>query len=363
MEQGWSTPLEDALRAQLLDTLFHRSPDGIVITDAQERILDVNRAWEDLTGYRRDEVVGLTPRLLKSGKTEPRVYQAMWEALRSRGCWQGTFIDRRKSGEEFYAFFSTVRLGDADRPRLYVGFMRDVTEMVRAGEELSRRLREVRATQRVTVRTLAVVAEHRDPDIAGHLDRVCAFSLLLADALQQMGNWDAPVSDAFREALGPASLLHDTGKVGIPEGILWKPAPLHPTERALMELHTVIGAELLRQADEALQAELGLGGTFLSMAVDVALGHHEWWDGSGYPHRRRGREIPPAARIVALADVYDALTSRRSYREPWSLEEAARLIQERAGSQFDPAVVEAFRRVRGEFEATKRSGRPPARCP
>lgn len=356
-----------SLHAQAFPEVFRRSPDGVVITDAQVRIVDVNPAYERMTGYGRDELLGQNPRLLKSGKTPPAVYQEMWAALRTLGTWQGTFINRRKSGDEFHAFFSTVVIGSPQAPAGYIGFMRDITPMVREREELARRVVELRRTQQVTVRTLAMLAEHRDPTVAGHLERVRRYSLRLAEILRDRPGWNALVDEAFLEGLATASLLHDVGKVGIPEGILFKPATLNAAERAVVELHPVIGAEILQRADETLRRELGLSQTFLSMAVEVVMHHHERWDGSGYPGRLKGRAIPAAARIVALADVYDALTTRRVWRDAVDPREAADFIRARAGSHFDPEVVAAFDRVAASFDPVARGARascgPPGRPP
>lgn len=330
--------------------VYRRSPDGVVITDSAPIIVDVNPAYERISGYSREELLGQNPRILRSGKTPAAVYREMWETLRAKGAWQGTFINRRKGGQEYYAFFSTVALGDPARPLGYVGFMRDITPMVEGERELARRLEELRRTQRVTVHALALVAEHRDPGVVGHLRRVWSYSLLLAEALREEP-WDTRVDDAFIEGLGYASLLHDLGKVGIPEGILFKPGPLNPLERALVELHPLIGADILRKAEEELRAEIELPETFLTMATQVALYHHERWDGTGYPERLKGTAIPPAARIVALADVYDALTTRRVYKDPVSLQEAGRLVRAQAGAHFDPRVVAAFERREKAFHA------------
>ncbi|MEW6046114.1 MAG: HD domain-containing phosphohydrolase [Bacillota bacterium] len=327
---------------ELFQMLFRQSPDGVVITDATLRILEVNPAYERISGYSRAELLGQNPRILKSGRTPPGVYREMWESLETKGSWQGTFINRRKDGEVFYAFFSTMRLGDPTSPAGYIGFMRDITPLLRGEEELRRRVAELRATQRITVRTLASLAEHRDPGIEGHLDRVSHYSVLLARALQEAAEWDVPVDDPFIDTLSTASLLHDIGKVSIPEGILFKPAPLNHAERAVVELHPLIGAEILRQADERLKSELGLSQTFLTTAIEVALHHHERWDGSGYPSHLQGPTIPPSARIVALADTYDALTTRRVYRDALPVERAADVIRAGSGTQFDPRVVAAF---------------------
>jgi putative two-component system response regulator len=134
-----------------------------------------------------------------------------------------------------------------------------------------------------------------------------------------------------------ASSLHDIGKVGIPDSILLKPGPLSPDERQTMETHTTLGSDCLA----AIRMNLGED-DFLAMAQQIADSHHENWDGSGYPHGIQGNQIPLAARIVALADVYDALTSTRPYKSPLDHVEARDWIVARYAQQFDPAVVEAF---------------------
>lgn len=346
---GMATPAASA--NELFQVLFRQSPDGVVITDSTPRILEVNPAYEHISGYKRHELIGRNPNILRSGLTPVRVYQAMWAALRHQGSWQGTLINRRKDGELFYASFSIVRVGSVSHPQGYIGFMRDITPLVRGEEELRRRVAELRSTPQLTVRILARLAEYRDPGIDGHLDRVSHYSLLLAKTLQRHQDWDTAIDEAFLDSLHIASLLHDIGKVGIPEGILLKPAPLSPVERAVVELHPVVGAELLQRADERLRSELGLSRTFLTMAVEVALYHHERWDGTGYPKGLRGPDIPAAARIVALADVYDALTTRRVYRDPLPPRQAAEIIRAGAGTQFDPRVVAAFAQQLEAFEA------------
>jgi HD-GYP domain-containing protein (c-di-GMP phosphodiesterase class II) len=136
--------------------------------------------------------------------------------------------------------------------------------------------------------------------------------------------------------------MHDIGKVGLGDDILRKPGPLTEAERREMERHPAIGAEVLRRCEAQVNA---LGFSIFGMAIDIAEGHHERFDGTGYPARRSGRAIPLAARIVAVADVFDALTSRRPYKEAWPVERALALMDSQSGKHFDPDVLAAFRRA------------------
>ena len=150
----------------------------------------------------------------------------------------------------------------------------------------------------------------------------------------------------FVGMLARAAALHDIGKVGVPDAILLKPGKLTPEEFDTIKTHTTIGHETLQQVLDGYP-----GNEMLRIGAQVARWHHEKWDGSGYPDRLAGTAIPLAARLVAVADVYDALRSRRPYKEPFSHEDAARIIREGRGRHFDPALVDAFVEQEGEFEA------------
>jgi putative two-component system response regulator len=156
------------------------------------------------------------------------------------------------------------------------------------------------------------------------------------------------VDDAFIEHLFKSSPLHDIGKVGLDDAILRKPSPLTPLELAAMRTHTTIGGNTLRRVIERHQ-----GHTFLLMGMEIAYSHHERWDGKGYPAGLAGRRIPLSARIVALADAYDAITSQRPYKEAYSHEEAIRRITVDRGLHFDPVLVDAFLECHEDFQAIK----------
>ena len=190
------------------------------------------------------------------------------------------------------------------------------------------------------VEGLAKLAESRDPETGGHLVRMSLYSALVAEELAaQPGHGISPayIREVFRFAP-----MHDIGKVGIRDDILLKPGRLDPAERAEMEHHPVIGGQVLVRCEEQMNR---LGHSIFKVGIEIATGHHEKFDGSGYPLGLQGAAIPLSARIIAVADVFDALTSKRPYKEAWPLDKALATIRQDAGSHFDPEVVAAFDRA------------------
>lgn len=192
--------------------------------------------------------------------------------------------------------------------------------------------------------TLARLAESRDNDTGKHLDRVTHYCLLLAEHLRRTDRYRDIITDEFLNDLKRAVPLHDIGKVAIPDQILQKPGRLTPEEMTTMRTHAEIGARTIRS-----MIERAPGARFLEMAEQIAFGHHEWFDGSGYPLGLRGDRIPLAARIASLADVYDALTTRRVYKGSMTHNEAFATILASSGRQFDPDVVDAFQAKADRF--------------
>ena len=209
----------------------------------------------------------------------------------------------------------------------------------------SRALEAVRRNTKATVVAMANFAEHRDTDTGVHVLRVARLVRQTARQLKRAKQFPDIVDEAFIEHVGTASILHDVGKIATPDRILLKSGPLTEEERATMKLHAGTGSRLLKQA------HLTMGeSAYLQIGAEIALTHHEWFDGSGYPSGLAGADIPLAGRICAIADVFDALTSRRPYKEPWSTEQAMALICKQSGTQFDPVAVNAFVEVIRERE-------------
>jgi len=213
--------------------------------------------------------------------------------------------------------------------------------------EVQRRTRIISAIQDVTVFAMASLAETRDNETGNHLRRTQHYVRCLAQALQHHPRFEQVLTHENIELLFKSAPLHDIGKVGIPDHILLKPGKLTPEEFEVMKTHTTLGFEALVRAEEALGERLD----FLAFAKQIALSHQEKWDGSGYPHGLSGDDIPVAARLMALADVYDALISQRVYKPPFDHLEAVRIITAGRGSHFDPDMVDAFLRVQDDFNA------------
>lgn len=211
-------------------------------------------------------------------------------------------------------------------------------------EIVQQRTEEIVATQDVAIFALAKLAESRDPETGDHLERMRRYSQILAEELALAGPYTDQIDSQFVANLFCSSPLHDVGKTGIPDGILLKPGRLTRAEFEVMKQHAPLGADTLAEA-----ARHSRSGTFLTMAVDIARHHHERFDGRGYPDGLEGHAIPLPARIVALADVFDALTSRRVYKPAYDPEIATRMILEERGRHFDPAIVEAFESRHADF--------------
>lgn len=189
---------------------------------------------------------------------------------------------------------------------------------------------------------LAKLAESRDPETGDHLLRMARYSALIAEALGRTERYRELINPAYVRDILRFAPMHDIGKVGIADGILLKPGRLDAEEFAVMRRHPLIGGEVLRRC-EAQVNELGY--RVFTVAIEIAEGHHEKFDGSGYPRGLAGEEIPLAARIIAVADVFDALTSRRPYKEAWPVAQALETLRRDSGRHFDPQVVAAFERV------------------
>jgi putative two-component system response regulator len=213
--------------------------------------------------------------------------------------------------------------------------------------EVRRRMLQVTQVQDATVLALATLAEARDPDIGQHVQRTQLYVRLLARQLARIPGFSGVLDDTTVDDLYKAAALHDIGKVGIPDRILRKPGQLDAEEYAIMQTHTTLGRDALLAAERMVDTP----SRFLRMAREIAHWHQEKWDGSGYPDGLAGDQIPLGARVMAVADVYDALMSRRRYKPRWVREAAREEIVRGRGRHFDPAVVEAFLRAEPEMAA------------
>ena len=224
-------------------------------------------------------------------------------------------------------------------------FLRDQNQFLETEVEL--RTREIVALQDVTIHTMASLAETRDSETGNHIRRTAHYVKTLAEKLREHPRFSAFLTDKTIELLFKSAPLHDIGKVGIPDRILLKPGRFEPHEMEIMKTHTTLG----RDAILAAERELGIEVDFLKYAKEIAYGHQEKWDGSGYPEGLAGDAIPISARLMAVADVYDALISRRVYKEGMSHDAAVAIISAGRGQHFDPDMVDAFMALQTDFIA------------
>ena len=216
-------------------------------------------------------------------------------------------------------------------------------------EQVQLQVRELSEAQLSTIFAMSKLAESRDPETGEHLERMREYCKVLSEQMSRMPRYRSIIDRDFVDNIYAASPLHDIGKVGVDDRVLMKPGKLTPDEWLMMKRHPVIGAETLREVDRTHP-----GNNFIRTGIDIAEGHHEKWDGSGYPNGLRGEEIPLVARILALGDVYDALTSKRCYKEAFSHQKSRTIIFEGRGSHFDPDVVAAFMETEEEFQRIRR---------
>jgi putative two-component system response regulator len=224
-------------------------------------------------------------------------------------------------------------------------FLRNQNEVLE--QKVQERTREISIIQDVTIAAMASLAETRDNETGNHIRRTQHYVKALALRLREHSRFADILSPEAIEMMYKSAPLHDIGKVGIPDHILLKPGRLTEEEFEIMKRHTTLGRDAIEAAEEGLDLEV----SFLRFAKEIAYAHQEKWDGSGYPLGIGGDDIPVSARLMAVADVYDALISRRVYKEPMVHEAAVAIIEHSAGSHFDPDMVAAFLDISEEFAA------------
>jgi putative two-component system response regulator len=225
-------------------------------------------------------------------------------------------------------------------------FLRDQNQFLET--EVQKRTAEVMAIQDVTIHAMASLAETRDNETGNHIRRTQHYIKILAEKLRHHPRFAYFLDDEKTlNMLFKSAPLHDIGKVGIPDRILLKPGRFEPEEFEIMKTHTTLGRDAIQHAEE----QLGIEMPFLTMAKEIAYGHQEKWDGSGYPQGLAGDDIPISARLMAIADVYDALISRRVYKEGMPHEKAVEIILQGKAQHFDPDMVDAFMELQEDFRS------------
>ncbi len=322
---------------------------SIILTDTNGVIKFWNVGAENIYGYKEHEMLGKHIVELFPDKEQGFETLSAWNRTiqKEKRTIQQNVTRRSKEGKELTIFSTMSPVIDSSgiiKGILSLG--QDVTEQFRLHQDLLRSYEKIRKIQGAFIFALAHLAESRDSETALHLKRIQAYCKLLCKQLIAEGKHKDILTEDFVENLMYGAILHDIGKVGLPDDILFNVEKFTKSQFETMKQHTIIGGEALEQAAREAGDDTG----YLAIGKEVALYHHEHWDGKGYPFGLKDGDIPLSARIVAVADVYDALTTQRRYKNAFSHQEACELIIQARGRQFDPVVVDAFLQVEGEFQ-------------
>jgi putative two-component system response regulator len=299
-------------------------PPSVILLDINDAGID---GFEVLRKVKEGESTRTVPVIVMSTCTEVEKRQ------KALGMGADDFLTKPVDEIELQTRVSSLLKVKAYNDRM-LNYQQDLEkEVFRRTQEMTKSFEKIKIASLDTVYRLSRAAEYKDEDTGAHVQRMSHYTSAIARSIG--------LSDKFIENILWAAPMHDIGKIGIPDRILLKPGKFEDAEWAIMKTHTTIGAEILKDSDS----------DFIKLAGEIALTHHEKWNGSGYPNGIKGEEIPLAGRIVALADVFDALTSERPYKAPFPLEKAFAIIREGQGSHFDTKVVDAFFAVENEIIA------------
>jgi len=308
-----------------LSGILDSTAEAVISVDESQHIILFNKGAEETFGYRQNEILGQPLDVLLPVTCRPTHHSNVTHFAKSpeRARYMGDRHEiegRRKNGETFPAEASISKL-ELNGKKTFTAVLRDISERKKAENKLVNSFTE-------SIYTLMRAAEYRDDETGAHVRRISHYTKALAEALG--------MDDDFCKDIFYASAMHDIGKIGIPDDILLKPGGFTPEEWEIMKTHTIIGGSIMR----------GNSSPYLQLGEQIALSHHERWDGGGYPNGIKGDAIPLAARIMQLADVYDALRSKRPYKKAFDHEKSLEIITKGDGrtdpSHFDPAVLAAF---------------------
>ncbi|MFO7707161.1 MAG: PAS domain S-box protein [Desulfobacterales bacterium] len=345
---------EQALREseEKYRSILESIEEGYYEVDLQGRFSFVNDATSRILGVPKQELLGMSIRQFLPEGSDEKLFGTL------RGCLQSgrpvKAFDCEMRQHESVLFIEASAALRRDKGAEAVGFrgmLRDRTEKKKLEMDLLESYRKLQNARAATILGLAKLAEYRDEGTGTHLERIREYARQLAAEMARRAGAGGGIDQRYIDDIYQSSILHDIGKVGIPDAVLLKPGELTAQEFEVIKCHTRFGGDALAAIESQIE-----GRSFLQIGKEIAYHHHEKWDGSGYPGGLKGREIPLAARIVAVADVYDALTSKRFYKEAFSHEKAKQIISELGGSHFDPEVVDAFLRLEAEFDRIREEG-------
>lgn len=335
---------------QIYQDIFLGKQDGLLILDSKGIIVKVNPGFREMSGLPDGELINRPISDLNLILTPPVDFPEIRQAIEERGQWKEECRMVRPEGNARIVTVSCSPIHDEQgKTFAYLMTVNDVTRLRQVESALIQSLQRTTAAQEAVIFGLARLAEIRDKDTGFHLERIRNYSQVLAEALKKHPRFRDQVTPQFIELLYRTAPLHDIGKVGIPDSILLKRGRLTPREFEIMKSHTLIGYKTLHSIREQFGPM-----DFLDMGIEITYCHHERYDGKGYPRGLKGDAIPLSAQIVAVADVYDALTSRRVYKEPFPHEVSVNTMKLEQGQHFHPELFDVFLSVSDEFDRIRK---------
>jgi PAS domain S-box-containing protein len=309
-------------------------------TDIDGIITYVNDAFCEITGYKRDELIGKNHNIIRHEDNPDSVYKVLWNTISNKKIWKGILKNKKKDGSAYFVDSTIMPIvNSAGEIEEYIGMRHDITQLELYKQDIEKELNsaniELIETQKEIVQVIGTIAEAKSKETGLHVKRVAKYSYMIAKLYG--------LSEEEATLIKQASPLHDIGKVAIPEDILHKPGKLTDEEFAYMKKHAEFGYEMLKDSNRDI----------LKVAATIAHQHHEKWDGSGYPNALVGDDIHIHGRITAIADVFDALGHDRVYKKAWPIDDVFDFIKNGSGTHFDPTLVDIFLDHKEQFLSIK----------
>jgi PAS domain S-box-containing protein len=334
---------------KIYQDIFESTEDGLVITDVDGIIVRVNKGFEQITGMTSVQLLQQPLSILENGLLPDLKSNEIYTHLRKENTFLGEYVGKRGLNETWYTSVSFSTIRDENKKNFaFAAIFKDVTPYRKVEQELIHSLRNTNLAQEAIIFGLASLAEHRDNTTGYHLERIRNYCKVFAEEILVRKLYPKIINEEFIKMLYRTAPLHDIGKVGIPDEILLKKAKLTKSEFDSIKAHTIMGYNTLF----SIQQEYGEM-PFLKMGIELSYCHHERWDGTGYPRGLKGDKIPLSAQILAITDVYDALTTERSYKKAYSHDESMEELHRLRGKHFSPKLLDIFLDISDQIKKIK----------
>ena len=330
-------------------TILESIEEGYYEVDFDSNFIFVNDSMGIILGSPKRKILQMNFRQFMDEDNGRKVSGVFEQCRRSQKPVKAFDCEFNHNGSRLFIEASVALLHDSKgAPVGFRGMVRDRTEKKQLEMDLIESYKKVQNARAATILGLAKLAEFRDEGTGTHLERIREYARLITEAMAQNPKHGNIITQDYIDDIYNSSILHDIGKVGIPDAILLKPAKLTEEEFEVIKKHTTLGGDVINAIESKIEER-----SFLYVGKEIAYNHHEKWDGSGYPQGIKGEGIPISARIVAVADVYDALTTKRLYKEAFSHQKAKKIIVDLKGTHFDPEVVDTFLSLENKFNSIR----------